>query len=57
MKKKYITPRVLVQSVDLTTIIASSLYLNRNIVSNVDELAVKGNAWGDIWDDENDIDY
>ena len=54
MKKEYITPQILVLSVGMTTVIAASMYLGRDVVTNIDELAVKDNAWGDIWDEEYD---
>ena len=54
MKEEYITPQILVLSVGMTTVIAASMYLGRDVVTNIDELAVKDNAWGDIWDEEYD---
>lgn len=52
MKKEYKAPKVIVLSLGATTVIAASMTLDRNVVSDLDELAVKSNAWGDIWDND-----
>lgn len=56
MKTTYITPKVLIVKVSTVSVIASSMYLSEEIVSNIDELAVKRNVWDDIWGDDYDMD-
>ena len=53
MKKTYITPEVYIQTITTTRIIATSMYLSGNVVTDIDELAVKENNFsnGDLqWD-------